>query len=105
MIRLSTYPFGRVRIRCPACPRRRGDYSLARLAVRLGPEMPIDEVLWHLTQTCQWQVPPGTKRRKYVPYCRAYFVDLDHGGPKPDEPPANTAATDLKPHLRLVGTG
>ena len=88
--RLSTYPFGRVRIRCPFC-QRRGDYALARLAVRFGPEAPLRLVLFELTRSCKWQRPPGIRLRPYQPFCGARFVDLPDDDPPP--PPA----------LRLVG--
>ena len=98
--RLSQFPYVRVRIRCPHCPARRGDYSLARLAERFGAEASLADVLFELTRGCKWQVPPATKRRKYIPYCRAGFVDLD-GGPAPDLPPDDEPPA--RPRLRLVG--
>lgn len=100
-MRLSQYPYVRVRIRCRHCPRRRGDYALARLAERFGAEAAVEDVLYALTRRCRWQVPPRTKRRKYVPYCRAYFPDLD-GGPDPDLPPEDEPPP-AAPALRLVG--
>ena len=97
--RLSQYPFVRVRIRCAHCPKRRGSYSLARLAERFSANALLADVLFELTRSCRWQVPPNTKRRKYEPYCRAFFVDLD-GGPPPDTPPDDDPPP--RPPLRLV---
>lgn len=99
---LSEYPYVRVRIRCPHCPKRRGVYALARLAERFGAEADLAAVLVELTRSCRYQVPVGTKRRQYVPYCRAYFPDLDQGGPPPDNPPDDNPSP-AAPALRLVG--
>jgi hypothetical protein len=98
-MRLCQFPYVRVRIACQHCPKRRGDYSLARLAERFGAELDVSAVLFELTRGCKWQVPPTAKRRKYVFYCQAAFQDLeDDAGP--DTPPDNPPPAG--PKLRLV---
>jgi hypothetical protein len=99
--RLSQFPYVRVRVRCSQCPHRRGDYSLARLAERYGAEARLEAVLYELTRTCKWQVPPETKRRQYVPYCHATFADL-FGGREPDLPPDDGPMPPSRPRLRIV---
>lgn len=55
-LHLSTFLHVRVRIRCPHCPRRQGDLSLARLAERFGAEAEMAAVLYELTRSCKEQV-------------------------------------------------
>lgn len=106
--RLDQFPFVRVRLACLHCPHKHGDYSLARLAERYGADAPLDDVLHDLTRACKWQVPPGTKRRKYVPYCRAHYVDLYVSGRPHDLPPEDELPDDepplppMRPRLRIV---
>lgn len=99
---LAQFPFVTVRIRCCTCPTRLGVYRLARLAERYGAGAPLDVVLYELTRSCRWQVPPGTKRRKYMPFCLAEFCDL--GRDDPDEPPPDPSSPAAAPPvLRIVG--
>lgn len=98
-MRLCQFPYVRVRIACQHCPKRRGDYSLARLAERFGADLHVSAVLFELTRGCQWQVPPAAKRRKYVFYCQATFQDLEAGAP-PDTPTDDPPPSE--PKLRLV---
>lgn len=83
------------------CPDRVGRYRLARLVERFGADANLETVLLELSRGCRWQVPPGTKRRKYVAYCRAYFSDLMYR-PPPDEPPPDAPPATGKPKLRIV---
>lgn len=101
---LAEFPYVTVRLACMHCPKRHGRYRLARLAAQFGADAGLEAVLFELTRSCRWQVPPGTRRRKYVPYCRAYFRDLMYR-PPPDEPPpsAGGAAVRGRPTLRVVG--
>ncbi len=89
-----------VRIACHQCGRR-GSYRLVNLAVRFGATATLDEVLRELTR-CRWPLPPPGKRgrRKYVPYCGAFYYDLEAGTP-PDDPAASFAGPPLG--LRVVG--
>ena len=81
--RLSAYPLGRVRVRCDTC-RREGSWSLARLAVQHGAEVPLDDLLRILTAGCRWQRPPGSPDpRKYEPRCLAFYPDLVMPEPVP----------------------
>ena len=79
--RLSQYPHGRLTVVCTQC-RRRGSYSVARLAVRFGAEVELDVLLMSLTASCPWQFPPGTRGpRKYQARCLAFLAELS--GPRP----------------------
>jgi hypothetical protein len=93
MDRLAGFPFVLVRVACDRCPARRGTYRLARLAEKFGAEMPLDELLRHITFDCRWQAHPTNRyaRRvgnQYVPKCEARFIDLDPLRGPPDLPPA-----------------
>lgn len=85
------------------CPQRKGTFRLARLVERFGADASLETVLYELSNGCRRQVPPGTKRRQYVPYCRAYYADL-RDRPPPDElPPDAPPAAAGAPRLRMVG--
>ena len=91
MDRLSSFPYVVVRVACTFCPKRRGVYRLARLAERFGAEVPLEELIQHLSADCPWQDDPkrpGARRRGnlYVPRCHAHFPDLWHAPPA-DLPP------------------
>ena len=96
-MRLSDHPWIIVNIDCKLCPRR-GQYRLARLAARLGPETDLEAVLEALAFDCQW-MRPGTKIRKYEARCGIRFPDLDGRQPPPDLPPAMAMQV---PRLRIV---
>jgi hypothetical protein len=82
MSTLASYPYVTVRLGCSKCPRR-GQYRLARLAAKLGPDMNMVEVLAALAGDCPKFDPnqPGVDR------CGAHFVDLA-AGTAPDLPRA-----------------
>ena len=66
-----------VRLRCDAC-KRAGSYRLARLAVKYGAEILLDDLLVRLSADCPWRDDPrGT--------CGARFTDLPPRRP-PDLP-------------------
>lgn len=67
-MRLSSFPYVVIRIRCLGCERP-GAYRLARLAFKYGAECNMEEVLNHLTSDC------GRGYRKAwspVPECKAF---------------------------------
>jgi hypothetical protein len=75
--RLVDYPWVLVRLRCDAC-KRVGSYRLARLAVKYGAEILLDDLLIRLSSDCHWRDEPrGT--------CGARFSDLPPRRP-PDMP-------------------
>lgn len=95
--RLSSYPLGRVRIACETC-KRRGSWSVARLAERHGAEIDLLDLLRLLTATCRWQRRPGDPApRQYEVRCLARFPDLD------DDPEPPRPAVSGVPRLRVVG--
>ena len=66
--RLIDFPYILVRLRCDAC-KRAGAYRLARLAVKFGSEILLDDLLLSLSADCPWRDDPrGT--------CGVRFVDL-----------------------------
>lgn len=73
---LSQYPYARLTVQCTSC-HRRGTYSVARLAVRFGSEVDLDDLLRALTASCPWQRPPGARDpRKYEARCLAALPGL-----------------------------
>lgn len=85
---LGEFPYRRVRLVCPWCPRRRGDYDTERLIARLGPRASLEEVLLALV-VCRW--PKAWGRRgpnQYTPWCQARFVDLGSRRPPDRDVPA-----------------
>lgn len=77
--RLVDFPYVLVRLRCDAC-KRAGAYRLARLAVKYGAEILLDDLLLRLSSDCPWRDDPrGT--------CGVRFTDLPPRRP-PDLPPA-----------------
>lgn len=98
MDRLSSFPFVVVRIGCAFC-KRQGSYRLARLAAKLGPETPLDEVLRWVTKDCPVQGErPRRRSRNDQSRCHARFIDLEGPPSPPDLPP------DLR-KLRVVAGG
>jgi hypothetical protein len=76
--RLVHYPYVLVRLQCDAC-KRAGFYRLARLAVKYGAEILLDDLLLRLSADCPWRDEPrGT--------CQVRFADLPPQRP-PDLPP------------------
>ena len=65
--RLVDFPYVLVRLRCDPC-KRAGSYRLARLAVKYGAEILLDDLLMRLSADCPWRDNPrGT--------CGARFTD------------------------------
>ena len=51
---LGAFPYRRVRLVCPWCPRRQGDYDTERLIARLGARASLEDVLAALVTGCRW---------------------------------------------------
>ena len=85
--RLVDYPWVLVRVRCDVC-KRAGAYRLARLAVKFGSEILLDDLIIRLSADCAWRDDPRGG-------CGARFSDLP-----PRHPP------DLsRGRLRVVSGG
>ncbi|HLN08688.1 MAG TPA: hypothetical protein VK281_07000 [Xanthobacteraceae bacterium] len=76
--RLVDFPYVIVRLRCETC-KRAGAYRLARLAVKYGAEILLDDLIVRLSADCPWRDEPRGGR------CGAHFADLPPRRP-PDMP-------------------
>jgi hypothetical protein len=81
--RLVTYPYVVVRPGCELC-KRSGQYRLARLAAKFGPEIELPELLARLAGDCEAQ----NARHPHRSRCAARFIDLDPPRKPPDAPVA-----------------
>jgi hypothetical protein len=81
-VRLVDYPYVLVRLRCDIC-KRAGGYRLARLAVKFGADIDIDELVVRISADCPYR---DARRRK--DNCGAYLCDLKGPPRPPDLPPA-----------------
>jgi hypothetical protein len=86
-LRLVDFPYVLVRLRCDVCGRA-GAYRLARLAVKYGAEILLDDLIVRLSADCPWRDEPRGS-------CGAYFCDLPLRRP-PDAP---------QPKMRIVAGG
>ena len=75
--RLADYPWVLVRVRCDVC-KRAGAYRLARLAVKFGAEILLDDLIGRLSADYRWRDEPRGS-------CGAGFLDLPPRRP-PDMP-------------------
>ena len=66
--RLVDFPYVLVRLRCDVC-KRAGAYRLARLAVKYGAEILLDDLIVRLSADCPWRDEPRGS-------CGARFADL-----------------------------
>ncbi len=89
MRRLMDFPYVLVRLRCDVC-NRAGAYRLARLAVKFGSEILLEDVLVRLSADCSWRDEPRGSG------CGAYFLDL---------PPRRPPDLPSRRRLRVVGGG
>ncbi|MDT2024545.1 hypothetical protein [Methylocella sp. CPCC 101449] len=96
--KLSNYPFVIVRLRCNSCGRE-GQYRLARLAHKFGPEIHMQSVLELLTEDCGYhdERRRGRYGRRHRA-CHAYLPDLRGPPTPPDLPPGHAK-------LRLIKGG
>lgn len=58
--RLVDFPYVIVRLRCETC-KRAGAYRLARLAVKYGAEILLDDLIVRLSADCPWRRGDGTR--------------------------------------------
>jgi hypothetical protein len=77
--RLVDFPYVLVRLRCDAC-KRAGSYRLARLAVKYGAEILLDDLIVRLSADWRW-------RDELRGSCGVRFTDMSPRRP-PDLPPA-----------------
>jgi hypothetical protein len=86
---LSEFPWVIVRIDCPTCPHRKGQYRLACLAEKYGAHIQLCELMDKIAFDCPWKSQPGERPpNQYDPKCKARFTDLTAtSSPPPDLPP------------------
>lgn len=86
---LCDFPWIVVRVGCPLCPHRKGQYRLARLAEKYGADVQLCDLLNKIASNCPrttlpWEGPPN----EYDPTCKARFTDLEATSrPPPNLPP------------------
>jgi hypothetical protein len=87
--RLLDFPWVIVRVDCPLCPDRRGQYRLARLAEKFGADIQLCDLIDQIAiegprKSLPWERSPN----QYDPECRARFTNLEATSrPPPDLPP------------------
>ncbi len=75
--RLSDFPWVIVRVDCPICPHRKGQYRLARLAEKYGADTKLCDLMDKIAFDCPWKGQPGERPpNQYDPKCKAPFTDL-----------------------------
>ena len=87
--RLVDFPYVLVRLRCDLC-KRAGAYRLARLAVKFGSEILLDDLLVRLSTDCPWRDDPRGSG------CGARFADL---------PPRRPPDMPVQKRLRVISGG
>jgi hypothetical protein len=85
--RLVDFPYVLVRLRCEVC-NRADAYRFARLAVKYGAEILLDDLIVRLSADCPWRDEPRGS-------CGARFSDLPPRRP-PDVP---------RPKMRVIAGG
>jgi hypothetical protein len=87
--RLSDFPWVIVRVDCPTCPHRKGQYRLARLAEKYGADIQLCELIDKIAFDCPWKSQLGKRPpNQYDAKCKARFTDLTAtNSPPPDLPP------------------
>ncbi len=88
--RPSDFPWVIVRVDCPLCPHRKGQYRLARLAEKFGANVLLCDLIDQIAFGCPRKSLPWERRlNQYDLRCKARFTDLDIAhSPPPDLPPA-----------------
>jgi hypothetical protein len=74
--RLSDFPWVIVRVNCPLCPHRSGQYRLARLAEKYGADIRLCDLMDKIAFDCPWKSLPWPPNQ-YDPKCKAQFTDLE----------------------------
>jgi hypothetical protein len=87
--RLSDFPWVIVRVDCPLCPHRKGQYRLARLAAEYGADIQLYDLLDSIALDCPRRLLPWERpSNQDDPGCKARFTDLEATSrPPPDLPP------------------
>jgi hypothetical protein len=86
--RLSDFPWVFVRVGCNLC-NRKGEYRLARLAAKYGPEISLDDLIDRIAYDCPWRRHPKQRSAgTYDPACGAHYLDLNRPTRPPDLPPS-----------------
>jgi len=67
--RLADYPYVLVRLRCEVC-NRAGAYRLARLAVKFGAEILLDDLILRLSADCPWRDEARERAARGFVICR-----------------------------------
>ena len=73
--KLLHYPSTTVGLECPVCLHRRGRYSLARLAHRYGPDIPLDDLFDALVRCPRHRTASDRPPAKYGMRCAARFAE------------------------------
>jgi hypothetical protein len=96
--RLWDFPWVIVRVDCPLCPHRRGQYRLARLAEKYGSDIQLCDFLNRIAFDCTMRSQPGEQPpNQYDPKCKARFTDLEATShPPPDLPPGMRQLTVIQ---------
>ena len=87
--RLSDFPWVIVRVDCPLCPHRKGQYRLARLAEKYGADIQLCDLMDRIAFDCprKW-LPWERPSDQYDSKCKARFTDMEiTSRPPPDLPP------------------
>jgi hypothetical protein len=87
--RLADFPHVLVRLRCDLC-KRAGGYRLARLAVKFGSEILLDDLLLRLSADSPCRDDPRGTR------CGVHFADL---------PPRRPPDIPVRKRLRVISGG
>jgi len=96
--RLCDFPWVLVRVDCPLCPHRRGQYRLARLVEQFGADIQLYELLDRIALDCPrkslpWERPSNQCDSR----CKARFTDLEATSrPPPDLPPTMRKLTVIR---------
>lgn len=87
--RLADFPYVLVRLRCDL-RNRAGAYQLARLAVKFGAEILLDDLLVRLSADSPWRDDSRGSR------CGVYFADL---------PPRRPPDIPVRRRMRVISGG
>jgi hypothetical protein len=92
--RLSDFPWVFVRVDCPLCPHRKGQYRLARLAEKYGADILLCDLLDRIAFDCSRKSLPWERPENQ---CEVRFTDLNAiSRPPPDLPPTMRKLTVIQ---------
>src|SRR5437868_7401236 len=99
--RLVDFPYVLVRLRCDTC-KRAGAYRLARLAIKFGAEILLDDLIVRLSADCPWRDEPRGSCGAITSAPEAIRRLFAIPGPTPNFPARYNAAPGLElPVVRL----